>query len=143
MKPARSPEYRRFIRSLPCLACGTIYGIEAAHSGPHGIGQRSSDFSCIPLCRKHHRTGSDSYHALGRKFGEYHKIDIPAIVKRLNAKPTVKLRDGMFIATIDEECYFLGRAVDGLMPALATLRKLWWRCRLELPKASALRRRVA
>ena len=28
---------------------------EAAHTGPHGLGQKSSDLSAIPLCRVHHR----------------------------------------------------------------------------------------
>jgi len=143
MKPARSPEYLAWIRTLPCVVCSVTYGIEAAHTGPHGLGQRSSDLSCIPLCRRHHRTGNDSYHRLGRNFGAHHSLDIPAIVKRLNARPLVRVRDGQFIASIDGEHYFLGRAVDGLMPALATLRKLWWRCRLEIPKESAFRRRIA
>lgn len=143
MKPTRSIEYLRWIRSLPCLVCSTTFAIEASHTGSHGMGQKSSDFSCIPLCRKHHRTGNDSYHKLGRKFGPHHNLDIPDIVKRLNAKPVVKVRDGMFVALLDDEAYFLGRAVDGLMPALASLRKLWWRCRLEIPAQSSFRRRVA
>jgi hypothetical protein len=39
-------------------------GLEASHTGPHGIGQKSPDFSAIPLSAKHHRTGTDSYHRL-------------------------------------------------------------------------------
>ena len=46
-------------------------GIEASHTGPHGLGQKSSDFSAIPLCYQHHRTGKDSYHKLGpQKFSK-------------------------------------------------------------------------
>jgi len=63
-------------------------GGEAAHTGPHGLGQKSSDLSAIPLCARHHRTGPDSYHKLGpRKFAEAHRLNVSAIVARLRAKP--------------------------------------------------------
>jgi hypothetical protein len=84
MKPARDPEYLRFVRRQPCCVCGRSWGIEASHTGPRGLGQKASDHSCIPLCWKHHRTGRDSYHALGRvRFSEVHKLDIAAIILTL------------------------------------------------------------
>ena len=84
-KPVRDPLYLRFIRMLPCVVCLKTYGIEAAHTGPHGIGQKSSDRSCLPLCRVHHRTGNDSLHKLGPvRFAEAHGLDIPALIKRFN-----------------------------------------------------------
>ncbi len=49
-KPVRDPAYRRFIRSLPCAACGKSRFIECAHTGPHGLSQKASDLDCIPLC---------------------------------------------------------------------------------------------
>jgi hypothetical protein len=62
--------------------------IEAAHTGAHGIAQKSSDLSAIPLCVKHHRTGDHSYHKLGpRKFSNVHELNIQAIVARLSSKP--------------------------------------------------------
>ena len=68
-KPARNPKYLAWIRTHPCVVCGGSRGIEASHTGPHGLGQKSPDSSAIPLCAKHHRTGNDSYHKLGpRKF---------------------------------------------------------------------------
>jgi hypothetical protein len=68
-KPARNPRYLAWIRTHPCVVCGASRGIEASHTGPHGLGQKSPDSSAIPLCAKHHRTGNDSYHKLGpRKF---------------------------------------------------------------------------
>lgn len=77
--------YLAFIRSLPCLVCGIRRGIEAAHTGPRGLGQKSSDLSAIPLCRQHHRTGTDSLHCLGpRKFTALHSLDVPELVERLN-----------------------------------------------------------
>ena len=85
MKPVRDPEYLRFIRGQPCCVCGRTWGIEAAHTGPRGLGQKASDHSCIPLCWKHHRTGRDSYHTLGRvTFSEAHSLDIAAAISMLN-----------------------------------------------------------
>ena len=63
--PVRNPRYLAWIRTLPCLICGARRSIEASHTGPHGLGQKSPDSSAIPLCTKHNRTGKDSYHKLG------------------------------------------------------------------------------
>jgi hypothetical protein len=86
-QPVRDAGYLRFIRGLPCSCCESQRGIEAAHMGPHGMGQKSSDLSAIPLCRKHHRTGADSYHELGPvAFAEAHpKLDVTRLIVRLNA----------------------------------------------------------
>src|SRR5579862_8878109 len=65
MKPARSAAYLAWIRTQPCLICGRTRWIEAAHTGLRGPAQKSSDYSAIPLCAAHHRTGRDSYHRLG------------------------------------------------------------------------------
>ena len=54
LKPARNEAYKRWIKRFPCLACGSTYMVDPAHTGPHGFGSRSSDYSCIPLCRKCH-----------------------------------------------------------------------------------------
>ena len=85
-KPVEDPAYRRFIRSLPCACCGSCRGVEAAHQGPHGLGQKSSDLSAIPLCRDHHRTGPNAYHKLGPvAFSEVHQLDVTRLILRLNA----------------------------------------------------------
>jgi len=86
MSPQRNRMYLAFIRSLPCAVCETRHHVEAAHTGSRGLGQKSSDFSAIPLCRADHRTGPCSYHRLGpRKFAEVQRLDIPALVARLNS----------------------------------------------------------
>jgi hypothetical protein len=86
MSPQRNWKYLAFIRSLPCAVCGTNRYIEAAHTGSRGLGQKSSDFSAIPLCVEDHRTGPCSYHRLGpRKFAEVHRLDIPALVAQFNS----------------------------------------------------------
>lgn len=85
LKPIRDRKYLAFVRSLPCLVCCSIKRVEAAHFGPHGLGQKASDLSAIPLCRIHHRKGPHSIHALGPvRFQEVHKLDILAMIEKLN-----------------------------------------------------------
>ena len=124
MKPARNVRYLAFIRTLPCAVCGTRRNIEAAHSGPHGLGQKAPDSSAIPLCVKHHRTGSDSYHKLGRRFAQYHRFDIQAIVIKLNTKPRINVIAGSFVADLGEDVYKLGPVQEGLDRALRKLEKI-------------------
>lgn len=67
------PKYRKYILVWQvenpigpwgiCAACGTPHHLEAAHTGPvPGRGLKASDYTCIPLCNRCHRTDSDSYH---------------------------------------------------------------------------------
>ena len=119
MKPQRNPRYLAWIRTHPCLVCGSKRGIEAAHTGPHGLGQKSPDSSVIPLCAKHHRTGNDSYHRLGpRRFAELHNLDIPAIVRRLNTKPVIRVEAGGFVGYLEDQQYWLGPTAEGIGPAV-------------------------
>jgi hypothetical protein len=127
MKPERNPRYLAWIRTQPCCVCGSTRGIEASHTGPRGLGQKSPDSSAIPLCAKHHRTGDDSYHRLGpRKFSENHNLDIPSIVRRLNTKPTIRIESGRFIAQLEGNDYVLGNTAVGIS---AAVRKAVQLCR--------------
>lgn len=84
-KPLRNPRYLAFIREQNCAvrSCRS-WRSEAAHTGDHGLGQKSSDYLAIPLCHKHHRAANDSYHQMGRvRFAEHHQIDIPELIARL------------------------------------------------------------
>ena len=122
MKPVRNPAYLRWIRTLPCCVCHTNRWVEAAHTGPHGLGQKSSDTSAIPLCSKHHRTGNDSYHKLGpRHFATMHGLDLVAIAARLSAKPRIRVQSGAFIGQVQDEDYFLCPIRDGLAVAVRRL----------------------
>jgi hypothetical protein len=80
-KPVRDPLYLKFIRQLPCLVCLTRWFIHACHTGPHGTGQKSCDYSTIPLCRRHHR----EFDRAPRKFAERYKLDIPALIQMFNS----------------------------------------------------------
>jgi hypothetical protein len=125
VKPTRNPEYLRWIRSLPCTVCRTSRLVEAAHTGPHGISQKSSDLSAIPLCARHHRTGDDSYHRLGpRRFAEMHGLNLRGIVARLSAKPSIRVEAGVFVGRFGEEEYALGSTEGGLVQAVRKMRQV-------------------
>src|SRR5947208_17110276 len=118
-KPARNPRYLAWIRTHPCVVCGASRGIEASHTGPHGLGQKSPDTSAIPLCAKHHRTGNDSYHKLGpRKFAEVHQLNIPAMVARLSAKLVIRVESGSFVGRFGDQEYVLGSKGAGMARAM-------------------------
>ena len=59
---ANSSDYLKYIKSKNCLVCGSspvdpdhLEHLQMGGSNPQGI----KDFSCIPLCRKHHRERHD------------------------------------------------------------------------------------
>jgi hypothetical protein len=83
--PARNWKYRQWIRSLPCACCGQEPAGEAAHTGQDGgMSQRSSDWSCVPLCPECHRFHADAYHRIGRAaFEEKFDIDFRELCRRL------------------------------------------------------------
>ena len=119
MKPQRNPRYLAWIRMQPCCVCGEKRGIEASHTGPHGLRQKSPDTSVIPLCAKHHRTGNDSYHRLGpKRFAERHNLDIPAIVRRLNTRPSIHVESGLYVAYFAGQNYVVGSIESGIQPAV-------------------------
>jgi hypothetical protein len=75
--------------------------------------------AAIPLCARHHRTGADSCHRLGpRKFSEKHRLDIPAIVRRLNLKSRIIVEIGCFVTYLDDQRYVLGKTEAGIGPAV-------------------------
>jgi hypothetical protein len=125
VKPVRSPGYLQWIRTLPCSVCRTTRRVEAAHTGPHGISQKSSDLSAIPLCARHHRTGDDSYHKLGpRRFAEVHQLNIGTIVDRLSAKAWIHVESGTFVGRFGDQEYALGSTAAGLAWAIRRMSEL-------------------
>jgi len=90
----RSPEYLAWIRTLGCVVCARVSGgatvVEAAHTnalGSRGLGQKTTDFSAIPLCSGHHRENLDSYHVLGEQgFSHKHGIELNEVVLRLQGR---------------------------------------------------------
>ena len=132
-KPVRRPGYLEWIRTLPCSVCRTTRAVEAAHTGPHGLSQKSSDLSAIPLCARHHRTGDDSYHKLGpREFAEVHRLNIPAIVAHLNAKPCIRVESGAFVGRFGDQEYKLGPTEIGLARAIRRVSEIRWKIQAEV-----------
>jgi hypothetical protein len=83
--PARCAKYRAWVRSLPCLVRRCKGKAEAAHTGPHALGQKSSDFTAVPLCVRHHREGPRALDKIGRpKFEKIYKVSIEETVKEMN-----------------------------------------------------------
>ena len=125
MEPTRNPGYLHWIRTLPCSVCRTRRAVEAAHTGPHGLSQKSSDLSAIPLCGRHHRTGDDSYHKLGpRKFAEAHQLDLRGIVAGLSAKPLIRVESGSFVGRLGDREYELGRTEGGVARAIRRMSEI-------------------
>jgi hypothetical protein len=89
-KPRRGrtydPAYMRWVKKWPCAACGLEGGSDPCHTKAidrGGMGQKTSDRSCIPLCRVHHREFDQGrYRAT---FCERYRLDIDRLVERLNA----------------------------------------------------------
>ncbi|MBZ5579539.1 MAG: DUF968 domain-containing protein [Acidobacteriia bacterium] len=77
--PARNYQYRAWIRSLPSAVSGAAPS-QACHTGPHAVGQKASDYTCIPLTWEEHR----AYDRDPQGFASQHSLDVKALVKRLN-----------------------------------------------------------
>ena len=84
--PPRDSRYRAWIRTLPCVTCGSNCQIEAAHTGTDGgMSQKASDYSCVPLCMNCHTAGRTAYHRVGKlEFERNRGIDFARLVRELN-----------------------------------------------------------
>lgn len=85
--PARNRQYLAWIRTMPCVACGSEFQVQAAHTGSDGgTALKASDYSCCPLCWGCHTGNPRAYHQIGRQaFAELWSLDFVELVKRLNA----------------------------------------------------------
>lgn len=84
VKPVRNPDYLKFVRSQYCCVSGRNWGVEACHTGAHGLRQKASDLDAIPLIRELHSTGPYALDTIGRAAFERHfNIDIQQIIRAL------------------------------------------------------------
>jgi hypothetical protein len=66
--PARDEDYKEWIRTLACCACGIEGRSEAAHTGTDGgMSTKASDYSCVPLCPGCHTQAPGAYHRVGKR----------------------------------------------------------------------------
>ena len=88
MNKTRDLEYLLWIKSQPCIipACRQTTVTEAHHFGPRAFTKKAPDRKALPLCMEHHRTGREAAHALGRRFGDHHRIDPQREILRLNTE---------------------------------------------------------
>lgn len=49
-RPVRSESYRRWVASLPCIACGIVGYSQCAHANGGGMGTKDCDLRTFPLC---------------------------------------------------------------------------------------------
>lgn len=75
-KPIRCEPYKRYIKRFACIACGSARNVDPAHTGSHGMSQKSSDMSVLPLCRVCHQ----EFDADPRGFAVQHNLDIPELI---------------------------------------------------------------
>ena len=75
----RSEEYLAYVRSHPCIVCRKP--AEAHHAfGRQGVGSKASDFTCIPLCHRHH----SEFHFAGRAtFERTHRVNLVEVAFNL------------------------------------------------------------
>ena len=103
-KPGRNPLYARWVRNQPCCVSGRNWGVEFAHTGSRGVGQKASDLDGIPLNRDLHR----EYHSAGRThFESKHKICIQTIIESLHRKA---LLEGIDLTPIPKKPFGLAHA---------------------------------
>ena len=88
-KPYRNPRYRQWIKSLPSAVSG-LTPCDPCHTGPHALGQKASDLTCIPLTREEHEEMGRDPEAFAAKY----QLDVAALVKRLNRVWFLGMRAG-------------------------------------------------
>lgn len=77
-------DYRKFIKTFPCICCGSRTWIECAHVGQRGSGQKCSDYETLPLCPAHHVQGPQAHHVLGKRFWSVWGLDRYALIEKFN-----------------------------------------------------------
>lgn len=77
VRPIRNRHYLAFIRQFACVGCKTERRYrEAMHTGPHGMGQKSSDLDTLPGCRSCHR----ELHSIGQiRFQFRYQVDFAGL----------------------------------------------------------------
>lgn len=89
-KPARDYRYRAWIRSLPSAASG-LTPCQACHTGPHAIGQKASDYTCIPLTAEEHI----AYDRDPKGFAQEYGLNVPELTRRLTRCWFLGKREGL------------------------------------------------
>ena len=86
--PARDEDYKEWIRTLACCACGVERRSEAAHTGTDGgMSMKASDYSCVPMCPECHTQAPGAYHRIGKRAFEASRgLSFVALVAQLQGE---------------------------------------------------------
>lgn len=71
--PSRSKPFLRWLKTFPCVACGSCKWVDPAHFGPHGVSTKADDFDALPLCRTCHNEQGKS----ALTFAESKGLNVP------------------------------------------------------------------
>ncbi len=83
--PVDDWRYRRFIRNKACIACGTIWCVEFAHTGAHGLSTKAPDCDGLPICAEDHRTGQNALHKIGpAQFQQLHGLKFGSLIREFH-----------------------------------------------------------
>ena len=76
------PEARAIAAGWTTRSCGRT---EIAHVGERGLGQKCADNEVVPLGTKHHRTGPNASHLLGKRFWAVHHLNMETVLATLQS----------------------------------------------------------
>lgn len=82
----RNIPYMLWIKTHPCICCGSRRMIEAAHVGDRAFGQKCPDDETVPLCIEDHTQGKRSHHKMGRSFWVFWCIDRDKLIADFKEK---------------------------------------------------------
>ena len=55
----RDDEYLAVVRTMRCYVCQRVGPSDPDHMGPHPLGRKADDDTCVPMCRLHHQERTD------------------------------------------------------------------------------------
>src|SRR5258707_8991434 len=76
-EPVTNDLYRRFINYFPCPFRGVTRETEPMQTGPHELGAKAGDITCLPGCRKCHREFDVNLQAFAARY----ELAIPAMIQ--------------------------------------------------------------
>jgi hypothetical protein len=80
IKTIRDKKYMEWIKTLPCIICQRNTPSDPHHTKTGGKGIKACDYTCVPLCHKHHV----EIHTVGtRTFQRIYDVDFDTVCERL------------------------------------------------------------
>lgn len=95
LPPIRCEAFKAWIRPMPCIHCGAPAISDPDHVGPRGVGQKTDDPRCVPLCRRCHteRTDTDCLPGLTKQETELLILRVQVELILRFARPFFEMED--------------------------------------------------